>query len=553
MARALLIGTLVGASVLALGSTLLQGGTVFDGSGRPPRAVDVRFHAGKIIEVGRLKPRKGEAVIDVSGLWVAPGFIDAHSHADRALDKLESQLRQGVTTAIVGQDGFSDLPLSSLSEKLRNQPTEINFASFSGHNTIRAKVLGDRFQRRATALEVRAMARLVDADMAAGALGLSTGLEYDPGHYASLDEIVALARVAARRGGIYVSHVRDEGPGAIESFQELLEIGKRARIPVQVSHIKLAASGLWGRAGRALAMFDRARRDGVDVTADVYPYLFWQSTITALTASRAFDDPATWRAALDQVGGPESVTITACPKFPDLAGKNLAEAAVKQELSPEDLIIKLVQTADPGASPATILCKAMSEDDLAAFWTWPWTMGCSDGIGGGSHPRGAGAFPRLMGLANDRIPTGEAVRKLTSLPAWRFGLNDRGRIRPGSAADIIVIDPKRLRDLATPDDPTRLAEGVVHVIVNGWAALRDGQMTGAKPGRLLRLQRGLRRTEYQANRSLSGSIASAPLSQPRARAIFRAKALSSTSNSTTSNPASSHCCCGKGFSPSAAG
>jgi N-acyl-D-amino-acid deacylase len=540
-------------SALALGSTLLKGGTVFDGSGRPPQTNDVRFHAGRITEVGRLDPRAGEAVIEVSGLWVVPGFIDAHSHADRAMDRLESQIRQGVTTAIVGQDGFSELPLAKFFKGLQTQPREINFASFSGHNTARAKVLGDRFRRRATAREIQEMAKLVEADMAAGALGLSTGLEYDPGHYAALEELVALARIASRHRGIYVSHVRDEGPGAIESFQELLQIGRQARIPVQVSHIKLAASGLWGQSGRVLKMFDQARRGGIDVTADVYPYLFWQSTITALTASRAFEDPATWRSALDQVGGPENVRVTECLKYPGIVGKTLAEGAAAEGLSAEDLIIRLLRTADPGTSPATILCHAMREDDLTAFWSWPWTMGCSDGMGGGSHPRGAGAFPRLLGLARDRIPTEEAVRKLTSLPAWRFGLHDRGRILTGSAADIVVIDPKRLRDRSTPENPTRMAEGIVHVIVNGRAVLRDGQATKAKPGRPLRLQRGLRRTEYQAKRSLSGSMASDPLSQPSARAIFRAKALSSASNSTTSKPASSHCCCGNGFLPSAAG
>lgn len=446
-----------------------------DGSGKPGFLGDVRIEGEKIAAVGRLRPRPGERVVDASGLVVAPGFLDAHSHADGgAIEHPDavSQVRQGITTAVVGQDGGWSGPVAEHLARLRAANPSLRFVAFTGHGGLRARVMGEDYKRKATADEIARMKALLEADMKAGSLGLSSGLEYDPGYYGDTDELVELAKVAAKYRGRYISHVRDEGNKAIESFRELIEIARRAKLPAQISHIKLATYPVWGKAGEVLRMIEDARRQGLDVTADVYPYLYWQSTITALSTSREWEGPETWRRALAEVGGPENVLLSNYTHEPNWVGKNLAEIGRATNRDPIELVREIVRkTRGPGGSGSeSVVVTAMREDDLEAFLRHPMVMFCSDGSIGGSHPRGAGSFPRILGrYVRERrvLSLEEAIRKMTSFPAQRFGLSDRGLLRRGRNADIVLFDPKTIADRATPQDPRALSVGIGRVFVGG--------------------------------------------------------------------------------------
>ncbi|RYG75548.1 D-aminoacylase, partial [bacterium] len=285
---------------------LIQGGNVIDGTGAKRRKADVRVASGIIQEIGKLKPRPGEKVVDARGLIVAPGFIDTHSHADMGLletPDAQSQIRQGITTAIIGQDGGSHLPLGPYLKEVEEKHVALNIASFVGHGTIRGAVMGDDYKRLASAAEVEKMAELVEQEMESGALGLSSGLEYDPGLYSSTGEVIACAKVAAAHGGIYISHVRDEENEALPSFREVIDIAEKAQIPAQISHIKLGSSNVWGKAREVLQLMADANKRGLDITADIYPYTYWRSTITVITPTRDWTDRAAWQRGLDEIGG----------------------------------------------------------------------------------------------------------------------------------------------------------------------------------------------------------------------------------------------------------
>lgn len=491
--RFALCGLILGLAAFSNADLLLRGGLVVDGTGRAPVRADVRISGDRITQIGRLKARQGDTVVQVAGYVVAPGFIDAHSHADGAMDKLESQVRQGITTAVVGQDGFNAEPLDKFFGRLETKGAELNFAAFYGHGTARSAVMKDDFKRGATGQEITNMTRLVGSAMAQGALGLSSGLEYDPGHYASTAELAELAKVAARSGGLYISHVRDEGNGAMKSFDELVRICGLSGSHGQVSHIKVAMAGVWGRAGDALRLLQNARAAGIPVTADIYPYSYWQSSITALTVSRDWGNPAMWEEAVKENGGADKVTLV--EYSPDRAwqGKTLAHLSDTLKKPVGELVAQIVAQTQDNKGEESIQCQAMTERDIETFMRWPWTMFCSDGTGGGSHPRSAGAFPRVYAEYVRRrhvLTLQEAVRKMTQLPASTLRLGDRGVVAKGALADIVVFDPKTIADRADASHPTRYAVGVRHVIVNGKFVLKAGKMSGAKPGRAIRRQRG---------------------------------------------------------------
>ncbi|MCW5942653.1 MAG: D-aminoacylase [Fimbriimonadaceae bacterium] len=463
------------ALLVAPASILIQGGTIVDGSGKPGFVGDLRIEGERIAAVGRLKPRPSEPVMDARGLVVAPGFLDAHSHADGgAIEHPDatSQVRQGITTAIVGQDGGWSGPVAEHLARLRAASPALRFAAFTGHGGLRSRVMGEDYKRKATLAEIAKMKALLEADMRAGSLGLSSGLEYDPGYYGDTDELVALAKVAAKYGGRYISHVRDEGNRALESFRELIEIARRAKLPAQISHIKLATFPVWGKAHEVLAMIERARRDGLDITADVYPYLYWQSTITALSTSREWEAPETWRRALAEVGGPDNVLLSSYTHEPGWVGKTVGAIARETGREPVELVREIVRkTRGPGGSGTeSVVVTAMREDDLEAFLRHPMVMFCSDGSIGGSHPRGAGSFPRILGrYVRERrvLSLEEAIRKMTSFPARRFGLRDRGLLKAGLLADVVLFDPAVVGDRATPGDPRALSVGIARVFVGG--------------------------------------------------------------------------------------
>ncbi len=475
-------------------SLLIAGGTVIDGAGSPARRADVRILDDRITEIGRLKPQPGERVIDALGLTVAPGFIDTHSHADgRILEELdaESQIRQGITTAIVGQDGSSRLPLGDFLNGITARSPAINIASFVGHGTLRREVMGTDYQRAATPAEIVRMTELLEREMKAGALGLSSGLEYDPGYYATTAELIACARVAAKYRGIYISHVRDEANRAFEAFREVIQIAREARIAAHISHIKLGSTQVWGRADEVLKMLSDARRQGLDVTADVYPYLYWHSTITVLIPTRDWDDRAAWEKGLAEVGGAKNVLLSTYTPDASWQGRTIAEIATTTGKDAVTVIQEIVRRTrgDGATGRSAVIVTSMIEEDLKKFLAAPRIMFCSDGAIRGTHPRGAGTYPRILGryVREERaISLEEAIRKMTSLPAERFGLSDRGRLRVGMRADVVAFDSAKVIDRATTSNPTATPEGIDYVIVNGAVVLDHGQITGSRPGRVLR-------------------------------------------------------------------
>lgn len=465
---------------------LIEDGLVIDGSGKPGRVQDVRLSGGRIYEIGQLKPKPGETRVNARGLVVAPGFIDAHSHADWGIDKEPtalSQITQGITTAVVGVDGIGAKPLSEHFADLAKVKPAINFAAFSGHGGIRSRVMGEDFKRKATLPEIRKMETMVEADMQAGALGVSTGLEYDPGYYSEIFELIMVAKAASE--GVYISHVRDEGNQAFASFAEIATIGKEAGIRTQISHIKLCTSSVWGKAREARRML------GKGMTADVYPYTFWQSSISALTPSRDWENREIWVKALADVGGPRNVRLTSYSANTAWVGKTLEQLAKEQNRDAIEIIQEILRTVrgEGKTGQESVAVSAMTETDLMSFIKDPHIMFSSDGSLGGSHPRGAGSFPRVLGRYVREmkvISLPEAIRKMTSLPAQTLQLKNRGLIRRGYVADLIVFDAKSIRDHATAENPRTLSTGIKHVYVHGIRVLAGGKSTGKTGGLIVR-------------------------------------------------------------------
>jgi N-acyl-D-amino-acid deacylase len=469
----------------------ILGATLLDGSGRAPIKNSLVVIKGDSIAVvgkkGRTKIPETAEVIEASGLVLAPGFIDTHSHTDRGLDAdplAATQVSQGITTAVVGQDGGSELPVGAFLKSLDNSPPALNVATFVGHATVRSRVMGDDTNRSATETEIARMKTLVDEAMREGAFGLSSGLEYETGKPATAEEMIALARVAAGYGGIYISHIRDEADKTLEAMAEAIQIGREARLPVQISHIKLGTVAVWGKANEAIALINYAHKRKQDVTADCYPYDAWNSTIRVLIPSGRHEDAKDVAQGLADVGGPGNITIVSCKAHPEYEFKTMEEIATRENISPVALYMKIVK--DGGAS---IVCRSMKDEDIRAFYQQPWVMVSSDGGIGSRHPRGAGTYPRVLGrfvreLRWLSLP--EAIRKMTSLPAHRLKLNDRGLVRAGFKADLVLFDPQRVIDRATFQQPQLISEGIERVFVNGSEVWRDGKTTGNRPGRALR-------------------------------------------------------------------
>lgn len=471
---------------------LLRGGMVVDGTGADPVRADVRVRGDEIVAVGpELAPEGGERVIDATGLTVAPGFIDMHSHADRGVSgapDAASQVRQGITTAIVGQDGGSEIPVSSFLEEIDRVHPSINYATLVGHGSVRSAVLGGDFRRPATAAEVEAMRQLVDRGMKDGALGLSSGTEYDPGFFAEPSELVALARAVRPYGGFYTSHVRDEENGVLDAWREVIAVGRESGVPVNVSHAKLASKPVWGMADSALGLIEQARKEGVRVSADWYPYTYWSSSMYVLLPDRDFESRPKWETALDEIGGAANVLVTRYRPDSSVNGKTLAEIAALWGKDPVTTAIEMMRAAGPNTG---IIATAMNESDLERLVASPYTLICSDGGISGAHPRGYGSFPRVLGVyvrEKKLLTLPAAVQKMTSASAALLGITDRGSIAVGKKADLVVFDPATIGDRGTKTDPALAPVGVSYVIVNGGVVLDDGRMSDARPGRALRRQ-----------------------------------------------------------------
>lgn len=480
-------------------SSFIHNATIIDGSGGPARSGAVRIVDGLISQVGELEAKDDDLVIDAQGLVLAPGFIDTHSHhdAEGALAQHPDALpllTQGITTAVFGQDGGHNYPLHDFLKDFERQPGSVNIASYVGHNTLRQRVMGDKAQRLATQAELNAMRTMLREELAAGALGLSTGLEYEPGIYSHKEEVLLLAQDTAAQGGRYISHIRSEDRFLWDAIEEAIDIGRQTGMPVQISHIKLAAKNLWGQAPVLIKELEAARAEGINITADVYPYEYWQSTMWVLLPKRNANDLKEIKFVLEQLTPASGIIFTRFEPNPSYVNQSVAEIAALRGSSEVQTFSDLLKEAEiwsqthDGASAESIMGKSMTESDIEAFIAWEHSNICTDG-GFDGHPRGHGAFPRVLArYVRDKgvLSLEAAVAAMTSRAADHMGFIDRGRIAAGMKADLVLFDPETIADQAGIRDGQVLSQGVHSVWVNGRRVLKNGGATGARPGSVLR-------------------------------------------------------------------
>ena len=475
--------------------TVIVNARVIDGSGGPSRDVNVRIEDDRIVAVGDFEPPAEDTVVDAGGLVLAPGFIDVHSHHDYRLFDLPEALaavNQGVTTIVAGQDGGHQYPLGESLAQLDASPAAVNVASYAGFGTLRGEVMGEDYQRHATPDEVAAMAALLRTELEAGALGLSSGLEYDPGSFSATEEVVELAKVAAAHGGTYISHIRSEDRFFWEAIEEIIRIGREAELPVQVTHIKLAMNRWWGQADRLLTRLEEARASGVEITADIYPYRAWSTSFTWLTTvfpERDLDRRDGAEYILRDLLSPDDVLLPDFLPEPAYNGLTLAEIAEVRGTDVETTLMDLLKADTGMGGESSMIGFAMDEPDIEAIMAWPHTVICSDGGLDGSHPRGFGAFTRFLGrYVRDRnvVTLEEGIRKMTSLSAEHLGIAERGAIEEGHYADLVLFDPETVSDRATYEDPHIPSAGIEKVWVNGELVFDGGETTGNRPGSVIR-------------------------------------------------------------------
>ena len=483
---------------------ILRNGTVVDGSGSAPVRTDVGISGDRIVFVGSSAGKKAKRVIDSTGLVITPGFIDPHTHtAGDLTDPKRSQntpyLMQGVTTVATGNDGDSPEQIGETLARWGRQGIGTNAALFIGQGTVRREVM-EMSDAKPTPQQLEKMKALVDTAMNEGAIGLSAGLYYAPGSYATTEEVIELARVAAQHGGIYDTHMRDESTyniGLMNSVRETLRIGEEAHIPVMISHIKALGADVWGQSTGVIALIDAARKAGIKATASEYPYDASGTSVTASLVPRwaeadgkllkNIDDPALHERLVKEMtenlrrrGGAETLLMTAA-EDKSILGKNLAQIAQERNLSPIEAALQIIRGG--GSDVASF---NMKESDIEAFMKQPWVMTCSDGSDG--HPRKYGTFPRKIHkyvYEKHVLSLEAAVRSSTSLPAETLQIKDRGLLKQGYYADVLVFDPKTFIDRATYQDPTVLATGVEYLLVNGQLAVNKGELTSTRAGRVL--------------------------------------------------------------------
>ena len=484
---------------------LIRGGTLIDGSGSPRTRADIGIAGDRIVFIGSGAHRTARRVIDAKGLVVTPGFIDPHTHtagdlSDPKRSRNDPYLMQGVTTVVTGNDGDSPTSIADTFARWTRQGIGTNATLFIGQGTVRREVMG-MSDAKPTHEQVDRMKTLVAKGMQEGAIGMSTGLYYAPGSYSSTEEVIALASVAAAHGGIYDTHMRDESSytiGLLASVRETIRIGREAHIPVMISHIKALGADVWGQSKDVIALVDEARKQGVNVTASQYPYTASGTSVTAALVPRWAEangallknltDPAVRPRLIEEMnrnlarrGGPDTLLMTAARDH-SIVGKTLAAIAGERNETPVQAAIQIIQ-----AGGSDVASFNMKESDIEAFMRQPWVMTCSDGSEG--HPRKYGTFPRKLReyvYKRHVIPLEFAIRSSTSLPAQTLGLKDRGLLKPGYFADVLVFDPKTIDERATYENPRVLATGVRYLTVNGQLAIDNGALTSALAGRVLK-------------------------------------------------------------------
>lgn len=495
---------------------IIANGKIIDGSGNPWYEADVGISGERITAIGDLSADSATTVIDASGLIVAPGFIDPHTHAIRGIYDVptaESALLQGVTTLTEGNDGSSPFPIDEHYQSIIDKQISPNWAVFVGQGTIRSLVIGSE-DREASAAELQRMKDMVAAAMEQGALGISTGLFYVPGSFTPTAEVIELSKVAAAYNGIYISHMREEAAHLLDSVEETIRIGVEAGIPVQITHHKVIGKENYGASVESLRLVDEARARGIDVSIDQYPYTASQTGITALIPQWAqeggnarmlerIDSPETRGAVkaaiVDKIlydrggGDPKNVVISRNPRDRSMEGKSLADLTIEKGMlpTPENAAEVVMDIIKSGG--ATAVYHAIGPEDVDRIMQHPATAIGSDGplsiFGEGvPHPRQYGTFARVLGhFVRERgvITLEDAVRKMSSMTAQRLGIHDRGLLVENYYADIAVFDADEIIDMATFEDPHQYAVGMKFVLVNGQLVVADGQHTGRRPGKIL--------------------------------------------------------------------
>jgi N-acyl-D-amino-acid deacylase len=493
---------------------VMRGATVYDGSGSPPQIADVGLSGERIEAIGDLAHERGTVEVDASGLALAPGFIDVHSHDDFAVfltPDMDFKVAQGVTTDIVGNCGLGAAPFrparmyltffgaeeradalpawdsyADYLDAVDANPPSLNVGVLVGHGTIRLDAMGNE-RRTPTDAELAAMVETLSAALDAGCVGYSSGLIYEPGRYSRTEELVALARAMAAHRGVYSTHMRNEGDRLLDAVREAIRVGEEGGVAVQISHHKASTRTAWGRVKDSLALIEAARDRGVDVTADQYPYTAGSTSLHAVLQN--YEEGTSGIGATDW----SSVVLVSAPQHAAWEGKPLDALAAEFDETPHDTARRVVDAEGFGA---VVVMHSMCEEDVRTVMAHPTTMIGSDGIptlGGKPHPRLYGTFARVLGhYARDEavLPLAEAVHRMTGLPAAKFGLTDRGTLVPGAWADLVLFDPATIDDIATYDSPRQYPAGIRGVWVNGTAVVRDGTHTGARPGRPVRHVRG---------------------------------------------------------------
>jgi N-acyl-D-amino-acid deacylase len=525
---------------------VVRNGHIVDGTGSPWYAADIGIRAGKIAAIGHLEGSTARRSIDAHGMVVAPGFIDMLGQSELTIlvdPRLPSKIFQGITTEITGEGG-SIAPLNdaivkadhvtyehygvkptwrTLGEyfaRLRKQGMGINLATYAGATQIRRAVLGDE-DRAPNAAELESMKALVREEMRDGAMGVSTSLQYAPAPYAKTEELIALATEAAKAGGIYASHIRDEGNGIAGALDEAFRIGREAKIPVEIWHLKAAGKSNWGRMPEIVAKIEAARKSGLDVAANTYAYTAWFNSFSAVIPPWAHDggdrklierlkDPAMrarirkemetpggdWNNEWQEVPGPEAILLCAVqnPKLVPLQGKTIAEIAKLWNKDPIDTVFDILIEDEAFTEVAMF---AMAEPDVTLALQQPWVSICNDSQGTSPegllgkehpHPRAYGTFPHILRKyvrEEKKLTLEDAIRKFSALAADRMRIADRGVLKAGMWADLVVFDPENIRDLATFEQPNQLSEGMRFVLVNGVPVIEEGKMTGKLPGRVV--------------------------------------------------------------------
>jgi len=477
---------------------LVKNVQLIDGTGNTARKTDVRIIDDRIYETGALVPVKGEEVTDGNGMMLTPGFIDSHSHHFYDLSQHPDALptaSQGITTIVIGQDG-SSYSMDMLDTFFRQTPVAVNVASYTGHATLREAVMGKDLYRTANEDEVGKMKAILQQEMQKGSIGLSTGLEYERAFFSNRDEVLQLAAVAAKHQGRYISHIRSEDINIDEAIEEIIDIGRQTKMPVQISHIKIAKRDRWNTAPELLQKLQRARAEGINITADVYPYTFWNSTLRVLFPNRDYTNPASAELAVQQLFDPAASYLVEYAPEESYRGKTISDIAKMRNEPTAVTLMNLISKASSfeKENPAfkgsieAIAATSMSEADVTHFIQWPHAIFCSDGYRGG-HPRGMGAFPRILSkyVREQKSLTWEmAIHKMTGLSAEHLGLADRGIVTPGAYADLVLLDPTTVKDNATISDPQAVSSGIVMVWVNGKVVYQQNRPTTARPGKLIK-------------------------------------------------------------------